>query len=193
MKRVAIVGCGFVADLYMRSFAAHPEIEVVSCYDRDEARLEAFSKYWNVTAAADLETVFTEIADTGLILNLTNPRSHYDVNKGALEAGCHVFCEKPLAMSYEDAQSLHAMARARGLQLGSAPPLCLERRRKRWQRRCAAETMARHGLSMQNLMTGLSRRPHWKTGKAKAARLGPMLTNSRSAALWNMQAITLAG
>ena len=121
MKRVAIVGCGFVADLYMRSFAAHPEIEVVSCYDRDEARLEAFSKYWNVTAAADLETVFTEIADTGLILNLTNPRSHYDVNKGALEAGCHVFCEKPLAMSHEDAQSLHAIARARGLQLGSAP------------------------------------------------------------------------
>ena len=89
MKRVAIVGCGFVADLYMRSFAAHPEIEVVSCYDRDEARLEAFSKYWNVTAAADLETVFTEIADTGLILNPTNPRSHYDGSKGAPWAGCH--------------------------------------------------------------------------------------------------------
>ena len=121
MKRVAIVGCGFVADLYMRSFAVHPEIEVVSCYDRDEARLEAFSKYWNVTAAADLETVFSEIYQSGLLLNLTNPRAHYDVNKAALEAGCHVFCEKPLAMSYDEAEALLRLAKAKGVQLGSAP------------------------------------------------------------------------
>lgn len=121
MKRVAIVGCGFVADLYMRSFAVHPEIEVVSCYDRDEARLEAFSKHWNVTAAADLETVFTEIAGNGLILNLTNPRAHFEVNKAALEAGCHVFCEKPLAMSYDEAEALLTLAQSTGLQLGSAP------------------------------------------------------------------------
>ncbi|WP_438991539.1 Gfo/Idh/MocA family oxidoreductase [Lentibacter sp.] len=69
MQRVAIVGCGFVADLYMRSFAVHPEIEVVSCYDRDAARLAAFSKHWNVAAAADLAAVFTEVAGTGLLLN----------------------------------------------------------------------------------------------------------------------------
>lgn len=121
MQRVAIVGCGFVADLYMRSFAAHPEIEVVSCYDRDTARLEAFSTHWNVTAVADLEAVFADVASTGLLLNLTNPRAHYEVNTAALGAGCHVFCEKPLAMRYEEAETLLTLARAQGLQLGSAP------------------------------------------------------------------------
>ena len=121
MQRVAIVGCGFVADLYMRSFAVHPEIEVVSCYDRDAARLAAFSKHWNVAAAADLAAVFTEVAGTGLLLNLTNPRAHYDVNKAALEAGCHVFCEKPLAMTFAEAEALLTLARREGLQLGSAP------------------------------------------------------------------------
>lgn len=121
MQRVAIVGCGFVADLYMRSFAAHPDIEVVSCYDHDAARLAAFSAHWRVTPGADLASVLRAVAGTGLLLNLTNPRAHYEVNTAALEAGCHVFCEKPLALSLDQAERLRALARARGLQLGSAP------------------------------------------------------------------------
>lgn len=121
MKRVAIVGCGFVADLYMRSFAAHPDIKVVACYDHDSARCRAFATYWNLTAGDDLATLATLVANDGLLLNLTNPRAHYEVNHAALQAGCHVFCEKPLAMTFKEAETLVTLARDRGLQLGSAP------------------------------------------------------------------------
>ncbi len=121
MKSVAIVGCGFVADLYMRSFAVHPDIHIVSVYDKSEKRLEAFSKHWGVDAAIDLDALFSSLPPDGLVLNLTNPSAHYQVNKAALEAGHHVFCEKPLATDLGHAQKLLALAQREGLQLGSAP------------------------------------------------------------------------
>lgn len=121
VKRVAIVGCGFVADLYMRSFAAHPDITVVGCYDHDSARRAAFAAHWHLTATESFAALAALVAGDGLLLNLTNPRAHYEVNRAALEAGCHVFCEKPLAMDFEEAETLVALAHAKGLQLGSAP------------------------------------------------------------------------
>ena len=121
MKTVAIVGCGFVADLYMRSLKTFPDIRVACVTDRSEARLEAFSKHWNVDAAANLEALLSLLPEDGLVLNLTNPSSHHAVNLAALEAGHHVFCEKPLALSFEDAKTLTDLAQEKGLQLGSAP------------------------------------------------------------------------
>ncbi len=121
MKTVAIVGCGFVADLYMRSLKTFPDIRVACVTDRSEARLEAFSKHWKVDAAANLEALLSALPKDGLVLNLTNPSSHYAVNLAVLQAGHHVFCEKPLALSFEEAKTLCELAQAKGLQLGSAP------------------------------------------------------------------------
>lgn len=121
MKSVAIVGCGFVADLYMRSFALHPEVKVVAAYDSSEQRLAAFSKHWNVAASKDLTALLAALPKDGLLLNLTNPKAHYEVNKRALEADRHVFCEKPLAVNLSEAEELFMLASERHLWLGSAP------------------------------------------------------------------------
>lgn len=134
MGQVAIVGCGFVADLYMHAFAAHPQIEIVGCFDQDKARQKAFASHWGLREAADFDRLAQDVAGRGLLLNLTNPRAHFEVNTAALEAGCHVFCEKPLAMSYEEAAALQALATRRGLQLGTAPSSVLGE---------AAQTLAR--------------------------------------------------
>jgi predicted dehydrogenase len=56
-----------------------------------------------------------------LILNLTNPRSHYDVTRKCIEAGKHVYSEKPLAMDSEKASELVALADKAGVHLGCAP------------------------------------------------------------------------
>jgi len=55
------------------------------------------------------------------VLNLTNPRSHYEVTRRCLESGKHVYSEKPLAMDLEGAAELARMARQRRLQLACAP------------------------------------------------------------------------
>jgi predicted dehydrogenase len=116
----AIVGCGFVADLYMATLAQHPELRLAGAWDRDPARLQAFCSYHQVVPYASLEALLADPA-VQLVANLTNPRSHYEVSRAALEAGRHVYSEKPLATELAQAEALVALAEARGRLITSAP------------------------------------------------------------------------
>ena len=122
MSNLTIVGTGYVADLYMRSFKTFPSINVVKAFDTDTDRLDAFCRYWKVPQASSLDDAFdggSGIVD--LVLNLTNPASHYSVSKHCLEAGKPVYSEKPLATSMREAFDLHALAKTKGLIIASAP------------------------------------------------------------------------
>ena len=119
--RVALVGCGFVADLYLRSLALHPDVTVAAVHDRDPARQAAFAAHWGVPAEDSLAAVLARLAPGDVVLNLTNPHAHYEINRACLEAGHHVYCEKPLAMEMAQARELHDLAQAKGLMLVSAP------------------------------------------------------------------------
>ena len=121
MIKVGIIGTGFVADLYMRSFALGTEFELVGAHDRRAGRLSEFCTFWNLPEFPSSEALLAAIGPGGILLNLTNPSSHFDVGRAGLEAGCHVYTEKPLAMNVDDARTLCDMARARGLMLASAP------------------------------------------------------------------------
>jgi predicted dehydrogenase len=121
LGRVALVGCGFVADLYMRSLAAHPEITVIAAHDHDPARLAAFAAHWGVVAEPTLAALLARLGPDDVVLNLTNPSAHYAVSRACLEAGHHVWCEKPLTLELSQARALHDLAEARGLMLASAP------------------------------------------------------------------------
>jgi predicted dehydrogenase len=121
MKHVAIIGTGFVADLYMTSLAQFPDIAVRAVTDRDPARLAAFVQHWGVPSAPDISALLALCSADDLILNLTNPGAHYAVSRTCLEAGHHIYSEKPLAMTLEDARALHDLAADKGLMLASAP------------------------------------------------------------------------
>ncbi|TNF22706.1 MAG: Gfo/Idh/MocA family oxidoreductase [Rhodobacteraceae bacterium] len=121
MAAVGLVGCGFVADLYMRSLALYPEIRVAAVHDLDADRRQAFAQHWKVPAAPDFDAFLAALPEGAIVLNLTNPSAHYAVNAACLDAGRHVWCEKPLAMTLAEAQDLKARADARGLLLASAP------------------------------------------------------------------------
>ena len=121
MTRLSIIGCGFVADLYMRSLASYPDIKVVCVFDKDQARKDAFCAYWGLQAVASQEALFEQTPDGSVILNLTNPKSHFSINHACLEAGFNVYSEKPLAMKMDDAYRLHKLAQDRNLLLASAP------------------------------------------------------------------------
>lgn len=122
MHEIAIVGTGYVADLYMRSLKAFPAIKVSAAYDIDAERLREFCAYWSVPAAQSLDELLDGRHDAArLILNLTNPESHYPVSERCLKAGKHVYSEKPLAMDMDAAYALHALAEKENLLLASAP------------------------------------------------------------------------
>ena len=121
MCQVSLLGCGFVADLYLRSLQSMEGISVAVVHDRDPARLERFCTHWKLPRADTLEGFLGAVPEGSLVLNLTNPEAHYALNKACLEAGHHVYSEKPLAMDMDEAKALYALAAARGLLLASAP------------------------------------------------------------------------
>lgn len=118
--RIAFIGCGYVADFYMLTLANHPGLELVSVMDRDAARAETFAAFHRVRRVATLREVLDD-PRVEIVVNLTNPSSHYEVSRAALEAGKHVYSEKPLAMALGHAEELVALARAKSLRIASAP------------------------------------------------------------------------
>lgn len=120
MAGIAIVGCGFVADLYMQSLPRFPELKLIGVFDRDEPRASRFSTYHGVSRFDSLTKLLADERVT-VVLNLTNPRSHFEVSDKCLRAGKHVYSEKPLAMDLEQAKQLVALAASSRLWISSAP------------------------------------------------------------------------
>lgn len=118
--RIAIVGCGFVADYYMKTLPAHRHLELVGVTDHNQERAAAFAAFHAVPRYSSLAELLAD-QRVELVVNLTNPRSHYAVTRACLEAGKHVYSEKPLAMDLRQAHELVELAERRGLQLSSAP------------------------------------------------------------------------
>jgi len=117
---VAIVGCGNVASFYCSSMPQHPILHLAGVTDRNDWRAAAYASYYSIRKYETLDEVLND-PGVELVLNLTNPKSHFTVSKACLEAGKNVYSEKPLAMSFPEAQQLVKLAEQKGLYLASAP------------------------------------------------------------------------
>lgn len=117
---VALVGCGYIADRYVESIRRYPALRLAGVTDRDAERARRFGAFHRVRVFPDLDALLAA-QDVRIVLNLTNPRSHYEVSRACLEAGKHVYSEKPLAMTLSDARALVDLAAARGLRISGAP------------------------------------------------------------------------
>jgi predicted dehydrogenase len=118
--RIGFVGCGYVADVYFQSLKKYPHLELVAVTDRDQKRAFEFGAYYSVKTCSTVEALLADPA-IEMIVNLTSPSSHFEVSKACLEAGKHVYSEKPLAMAFSEAQALVELANTKGLYLSSAP------------------------------------------------------------------------
>ena len=118
---VGIVGCGNIAGPYARTIAGHPdEIRLVAVTDIDLTRATAFAVEHGVRALPSLDALLADPA-VDVVVNLTFHHAHYDVSRAALEAGRHVYSEKPMALDGDQAHELVAIAAARGVRLACAP------------------------------------------------------------------------
>jgi predicted dehydrogenase len=117
---IAIVGCGFVADFYLVSLQQHPELRVLGVHDRVAKRMHNLAKAYQLPTYPSLAALLADDR-VQLVLNLTNPRDHHEVSDAALDAGKHVYSEKPLAMEMPQATALVEKARRLGLMLSGAP------------------------------------------------------------------------
>ena len=118
--RVAIVGCGNIANRYADRIQTYAACELVGFSDLDPARAKDFAAKYGGRAYASLTELLAD-PTIELVVNLTIHFAHYEVVKQCLLAGKHVHTEKPLAIRYREAKELVELAAARGLRLGSAP------------------------------------------------------------------------
>ena len=117
---IAIIGCGFVADFYMKTLKNYKQLNLIKVFDKDKKRLIKFCSYYGLEKAKDFREILND-KDINIILNLTNPRDHYNVNKQCLMSNKHVYSEKPLSMNFKDSKELFFLAKRKKLKLASAP------------------------------------------------------------------------
>ena len=117
--RVGIVGCGNVTDMYLRGCASLPAIELAACADLDASRAAALSAKGGFPAMP-IEALLAD-PTIEIVLNLTPPTAHAGVSRAAIAAGKHVYSEKPLATTLDDARAILAEAEAAGVRVGGAP------------------------------------------------------------------------
>lgn len=117
---IAIVGCGFVFDIYMRTVRAHPELKIRGVYDIDPKRSAKVREHYGFPVYPSYETLLADM-EVQIVVNLTNIDSHFDVSYRALKAGKHVYSEKPLTKSIDESRELFDLAKAQGVRLGAAP------------------------------------------------------------------------
>lgn len=118
--RVVFIGCGFVSTFYGDTIANHPQLELVGVFDRLGEHADAFASHYRVRSYPSFAEVLAD-PSVDAIVNLTNPESHFEISAAALEAGKHVYSEKPLATDFTQASDLVKLAKQRGLQLCCAP------------------------------------------------------------------------
>lgn len=120
--KIGILGCGVISNTYIRDIKRlyTGEMEISAVADVDKRRAEACSAKYDIPKAYNKEEILAD-GDIGLIVNLTPPKVHAELNREILAAGHNVYCEKPFALTLEDAKSVVRLAEKRGLQVGSAP------------------------------------------------------------------------
>lgn len=117
--KVGIVGTGNISATYVATLGMFDFVEVKSVSDLFMDSAQKLAAEFGIQAV-DYDTMVAD-PDIGLIINLTTPTAHFAISKKALLAGKHVYSEKPLGVTLEEAAELMELARANGLRLGCAP------------------------------------------------------------------------
>ncbi|MBS14729.1 MAG: oxidoreductase [Gemmatimonadetes bacterium] len=121
MQRVCVIGLGPIGNRHSDCYAADKLADLVAVCDRDETRANAASERLGVPAFYDVQTMLKELSPdicsvaTG---GYEYGSDHYEPTMQALEAGCHVLCEKPISNEIPHAEEMVARAREKNLCFG---------------------------------------------------------------------------
>jgi len=116
---VGILGCGNISTTYFSLSPLFRGIKVLACADLDPEAAKAKAKEYGVKAQTVEDLLANDELD--VIVNLTIPDAHFIVSRAILEAGKHVYSEKPLTITLDEGKQLQALGRERGLAIGCAP------------------------------------------------------------------------
>lgn len=117
--KVGIIGCGNISGIYFQNLAVFDNVEVKACADlnMDAAKAKAAE---HGCKALTVDKLLRD-KEIEIVVNLTVPKAHYGVAMSVLQAGKHVYSEKPMSLTRDEAKTLLETAKAAGLRVGNAP------------------------------------------------------------------------
>jgi len=119
--KIGFVGCGSISGIYLENITnMFKEISIAGVCDLIDERAERASKQYGVRKYKDMYELFAD-QEVDIVLNITRPYEHFDVTMAAIEAGKHVYSEKPLGATFEEGQTILAAAGAKGVLIAGAP------------------------------------------------------------------------
>ena len=110
MIRVAIVGCGKIADQHMLAMRRIPTSEVVAACDSERLMAKQLAERFGIKACFDNVAEMLRSSAPDVVHITTPPQSHHELGRQCLEAGSHVYIEKPFTVTRREAQSLLDLA-----------------------------------------------------------------------------------
>jgi predicted dehydrogenase/nucleoside-diphosphate-sugar epimerase len=116
-SKIAFVGCGNVANVHMQ-FLSKLGAKVASVCDLSETRAKVFAEKYRIKSHySSIDDMLK--CEKPLVLHiLTPPQTHFEIAIKAIDAGCHLFLEKPLCLKTTEAISIYREAKKRGLKIG---------------------------------------------------------------------------
>jgi predicted dehydrogenase len=117
MLRVAIVGCGKIADAHVAQIKRIAGCEIVAVCDREPLMARQLSERFQIKAQySDVATMLRE-CQPSVVHITTPPESHFELASLCLNSGSHVYVEKPFTLFAHEAQDLIDLATKRGLKI----------------------------------------------------------------------------
>jgi len=121
--RVGVIGCGSVSHSYLPHLVKCPHAEVVSACDIIPERAVAQGEKFGIPNRYPHIDKMLAGAEFDLLVNLTDMQEHEHLNREAVEAGKHVWSEKPMANSLTAGQAMLAASKKKGVRLWGAPAM----------------------------------------------------------------------
>lgn len=112
--RVGVIGTGHLGTYHAQNYAKIPSAHLVGVYDTDSERAQKLAQELNTTAYPSMEAL---LASVDAVSVATPTQTHYSVGKTVLEHNVHLFIEKPITATVEQAKELIALAEQRHLKL----------------------------------------------------------------------------
>lgn len=122
--KIGIIGTGSIFGAYVKGCRAFDILEIAACADIDSLKAEDKAEEFEVSRACSVEDLLAD-PEIKIVVNLTVPKAHAEVSLAAINAGKHVYSEKPLAVTRRDGQKILTAARQKGVLVGCAPDIFL--------------------------------------------------------------------
>jgi predicted dehydrogenase len=171
---VGLVGCGTISAVYLRNAARLEGLHFVACTDLDAAAAERVARDHDIDACATTEELLAH-PGVDVVLCLTPPDWHAEVALQAIAGSKHVYTEKPLATSVEQARRVLDAAAAAGVLVGCAPDTFLGAGIQTLRAAIESGTIGTPALAQVRLLAGPPERWHPAPAFLYAELAGPLL------------------